>query len=82
MTDQEAIEETQANGESNRPDFLIKQYRQLRTESGSKTRKETIGAIWRNAATGMLTIRFNGAQVISNDVFAYTNDASQPQNEA
>jgi hypothetical protein len=59
------------NGDGNKPDYVIKQYRQLRTETGSKTRKEPIGAIWRDAQTGMLTIRFNGVQIISNDIQAF-----------
>ena len=80
MTESDATDEVQTeiqtNGESNRPDYIVKQYRQVRTENGSKTRKEAIGAIWKNAATGMLTIRYNGVQVISNDVFAYPNEPS------
>ena len=71
MTQSHDHEESQETGESNKPDYTIKQYRQVRTDSGSKTRKETIGAIWENASTGMLTIRLNGTQIISNDVFAY-----------
>ena len=39
-----------------------------RNDGGMKTRKETIGATGRNAANGMLTIRFNGVQVINNKI--------------
>ena len=57
--------------EGNKPDYVLKQYRTIRTGKGIVTRLETIGVAWRNAATGMLTHRYSGVQVISNDVFAF-----------
>ena len=59
------------SSESSKPDYVLKQYRTIRTGKGMVTRLETIGVAWRNAATGMLTHRYNGVQVISNDVFAF-----------
>lgn len=64
-------------GQSNRPDFYVKQFRPIRTEDGIKTRTESIGAAWLNAATGAITVRLSGVQMIQSDFFLFPAGADK-----
>ena len=61
---------TTDNGESNRPDYIAKQYRVVRIEDGWRTRKERIGVAWK-ADNNAIVFRPSGAQVIEGDIYFY-----------
>ena len=58
------------NGENNRPDFIAKQYRQVRIEDGGKTRKERIGVAWKGE-NGSICFRASGVQIIDGDIHLF-----------
>lgn len=61
---------TTDNGESNRPDYIARQYRVVRVEEGWKTRKELTGVAWK-AKNGSIVFRLNGTQLIEGDVYLF-----------
>ncbi|MEW8626268.1 MAG: hypothetical protein AB2551_10990 [Candidatus Thiodiazotropha sp.] len=65
------------NGETNRPDYIAKQYRVIRIEDGWRTRKERIGVVFKND-NGSMTFRPSGAQFIEGDVHFFPTE--EPNN--
>ncbi len=61
---------TADNVESNRPDYVAKQYRVVRIEDGWRTRKERIGVAWK-AENNAVVFRPSGAQIIEGDIYFY-----------
>lgn len=66
------------NGETNRPDYIAKQYRQVRVEDGWKTRKERIGVAWKGE-NGAICFRASGIQIIDGDVHLFPVDEEAAQ---
>lgn len=58
---------TPDNGETNRPDYIAKQYRVIRIEDGWRTRKERVGVAFKND-NGSICFRPSGAQLIEGDI--------------
>jgi hypothetical protein len=63
------------------PDFVIKQIRQVPTAKGRISKRETIGGIWMDAATGILTIDFQGEQLIRTRLKAFPTYTFKPSPE-
>ncbi len=61
--------------EKNNPDYIAMQYRVVRIEDGWKTRKERIGAAWKNEKGGFF-FRPAGQQIIEGDVHFFPVEES------
>lgn len=59
------------------PDYVVKQYRQIKTGTETQRRAERIGVAWQNA-NGSICVRLNGVQLISNDVFLFPQEQNTP----
>lgn len=62
--------------ETNRPDYIAKQYRMVRIEDGWRTRKERIGVAYRNE-NGSICFRPAGAQIIEGDIHFFPIDTDE-----
>lgn len=60
---------------SSAPDFIAIQYREVQSGDEWKTRKERIGAAFKNS-NGSLCFRPAGQQVISNDIYLFPVEPS------
>lgn len=69
---------TTAEKEDKRPDFVVRQYRYIRLEDGMKLRKETIGGAWLNE-NGSITLRPNGRQIVEQDLYLFPTEAKEAQ---
>ena len=59
-------------------DYMATQYRTIRTQDGSGTRRELIGAAW-NTANGAICVRLSGAQIVSNDIYLFPESSIAPE---
>lgn len=70
--------ENTENTETNRPDYIAKQYRVIATEDGYKTPKERIGVVYINE-NGSMCFRPSGAQLIESDVYFFPFEEAESQ---
>ena len=58
---------------ANKPDYIVKQYRQIKTADGWITRSDSIGSAWK-ASNDAICIRPAGVQVLTQDVYLFALD--------
>ena len=64
---------TEEGRTANKPDYVVKQYRQIKTADGWITRSDSIGSAWK-ASNDAICIRPAGVQVLTQDVYLFALD--------